>query len=294
MGAADIVPGVSGGTIAFISGIYERLIKALSQISPSLWTLFRQQGLGAVWLRVDGAFLASLFAGILTSVFSLSRLISYLLTAHANLVWAFFFGLILGSVWFIGKAIKQRSLKMSVLVLMGAISAFMLTSFSPTSIEPTHLNLFLSGAIAICAMILPGVSGSFLLLLLGIYGPVIAAVKGFDVAALSVFACGCLIGLISFTHFLNWLLARFHDATLAVLTGFMLGALNKVWPWKYTLEYRIDSHGATLPLVQMNVSPGRYESITGEPSQLIGVILLASLGMALVLLLEKVRLGYQK
>ncbi|OZG72472.1 DUF368 domain-containing protein [Hahella sp. CCB-MM4] len=294
MGAADVVPGVSGGTIAFISGIYERLIGALAQISPGLWTVFRKQGVQAVWRQIDGTFLVVLFAGILTSVFTLSKLISYLLVQHAALLWAFFFGLILGSVWFIGRAIKERSIITSFLLVAGAICAYILTSFAPTSMEPTYLNIFISGAIAICAMILPGVSGSFLLLLLGMYSPILTAVKGFDVTVLAIFASGCVIGLVSFTHVLNWLLKRYHDATLAVLTGFMLGALNKVWPWKYTLEYRIDSHGNTQPLVQMNVSPIRYESITGESSQLIAVILLAVLGLAIVLLLEKLRTSYQK
>ncbi|WP_020408261.1 DUF368 domain-containing protein [Hahella ganghwensis] len=294
MGAADIVPGVSGGTIAFISGIYERLIGALAQISPELWSVFRQQGIRGVWGQIDGTFLVVLFAGILTSVFSLSKMISYLLVHHSALLWAFFFGLILGSVWFVGKAIKQRSIITSFLLVAGAVCAYILTSFVPTSLEPTYLNIFIAGAIAICAMILPGVSGSFLLLLLGMYGPILAAVKGFDVAILAIFASGCLLGLISFTHFLNWVLKRFHDATMAVLTGFMIGALNKVWPWKYTLEYRIDSHGDTQPLVQMNVSPVRYESITGEPSHLVGVILLAVTGVALILVMEKLRTSYQK
>ncbi|AZZ93617.1 DUF368 domain-containing protein [Hahella sp. KA22] len=294
MGAADIVPGVSGGTIAFISGIYERLISALGRIRPGLISIWRTQGFAAVWKDIDGTFLATLFAGILTSVFTLSRIISSLLQSHPNLIWAFFFGLILGSVWFVGKAIREKNALTALLIGLGAAVAYALTALSPTSLEPTYLNLFISGAIAICAMILPGVSGSFLLLLLGIYGPVLAAVKGFEILPLSIFASGCLIGLLSFTHLLSWLLRRYHDYTLAVLTGFMLGALNKVWPWKYTLEYRIDSHGAQVPLVQANVFPSRYEVITGEPAQVLTVAALFAIGALMVVALEKVRLGYQK
>jgi putative membrane protein len=294
MGAADIVPGVSGGTIAFISGIYERLINALAKFSPTLIRLYRQQGFAVVWQTIDGFFLSVLFAGILSSVFTLSRLISYLLSNFPSMVWGFFLGLIIGSVWFVLKAIKHRTPLLILYVIAGGMLALMITSFSPMVLEPTSLNLFLSGAIAICAMILPGVSGSFLLLLLGMYAPVISAVKGFDLVSLGIFASGCIVGLLSFTHILNWALKRFYDVTMAVLTGFMIGALNKVWPWKNTVEYRFNPQGIDQPIVQTNLSPFEYEALTGEPSHWPWVLLLVVMGIVLVVLLEQVGSEPQK
>ncbi len=294
MGAADIVPGVSGGTIAFITGIYERLIHAIAQVSPGLFVVWRKQGFLAVWQKVDGTFLLLLFAGILTSVFSLARLISFLLAQYPSLIWGFFFGLIVGSIWFVAKAIRKKQLNHIIYLVFGIVAAYAITTMSPSVLQPSFPNLFICGAIAICAMVLPGVSGSFLLLLLGMYTPVLDAVKSLDVVALSVFASGCLVGLIAFTHLLNWLLARFHDLTMAVLTGFMIGALSKVWPWKYTTEYRIDQHGASIPVVQKNLWPDRYEAFTGEPSMLGGVLALAIAGAVMVIILEKIGTGSQK
>jgi len=287
MGAADIVPGVSGGTIAFISGIYERLIGALAQFSPALVVFVRQQGFAAVWRKVDGTFLLVLFSGVLVSIFTLSRMISFLLGNYPELVWGFFLGLIMGSIWYVSKAIKQKTVVIYVYMVLGAVVAYLVTSFAPTAMQPTYLNLFVSGSIAICAMILPGVSGSFLLLLLGMYSPVIAAIKGFELVALAVFASGCLVGLISFTHVLNWLLKKYYALTMAVLTGFMVGAINKIWPWKWTLEYRFNPTGPDQPIVQSNITPLQYEALTGEPSHWPFVLLLMGVGFGAVLLLEK-------
>ena len=185
------------------------------------------------------------------------------------------------------KAIQHWTSSLFVYIVAGAVLAFIVTTFSPTVLQPTLTNLFLSGAIAICAMILPGISGSFLLLLMGMYAPVISAIKGLEWVALSVFASGCLVGLISFTHLLSRLLKRHYDLTMATLTGFMIGALNKVWPWKITVEYRFNPDGLDRPVVQDNTSPIVYEAVTGESSHWPWVLMFTVLGMLVVLVLER-------
>ncbi len=289
MGAADVVPGVSGGTIAFIAGIYERLLGALRSFGPQLWPLFRQSGLPGVWRHIDGSFLVVLFGGILTSILTLASVISHLLETYPEIVWAFFFGLILGSVWFIGIQIKQRTAGAWVAFILGALIAYVITELSPREMDVTIYTLFFSGMIAISAMILPGISGSFILLIMGMYAPILMAVKSLHISTLLVFCCGCLVGLLSISHLLSWMLRRFHDATMALLTGFMLGALNKVWPWKQTLEYRLNSAGEEVPFLQTNVLPSVYEAVTGQPSHLTGAILCAAIGLVLIVVLEKVR-----
>lgn len=286
MGAADIVPGVSGGTIAFITGIYERLILALSSVDHRLIGLWRERGFKAVWQAVDGTFLALLFAGVLTSVATLARLITWLLDEQGLILWGFFFGLILGSVYLVRRAMKTRGFDTYMALFSGAIMAFAITAMAPSELPMSYLTLFLAGAIAICAMILPGVSGSFLLVIMGMYSHVLEAVKNFDVLALSVLASGCLIGLLSFTHVLRWLLKRHHDVTLAMLAGFMLGSLNKVWPWKQTLEYRINSKGEAVPLVERNILPGHYEQLTGDGAQLVAVLVAFAVGILAVVMLQ--------
>lgn len=288
MGAADVVPGVSGGTIAFIAGIYERLLNALRSFGPHLWPVFRASGLPGVWRHIDGTFLVVLFAGILTSVVTLAGLISHLLAVYPELIWAFFFGLILGSVWFVAVQIKQRTPSVWIAFLVGAVLAYWLTGLTPKEMEVTTYTLFFSGMIAICAMILPGISGSFILLVMGMYAPILAAVKSLHIPVLLVFACGCLVGLLSISHLLSWMLRRFHDVTLALLTGFMLGSLNKVWPWKQTLEYRLNSAGEEVPFLQANVLPSVYEALTGQSAHLAGAILCCVIGIGLILVLEKV------
>ncbi len=289
MGAADIVPGVSGGTIAFIAGIYERLLNALQAFGPSLWTRFREDGVGGVWRAIDGTFLLILFAGILTSVVSMARLISHLLETYPELVWGFFFGLIVASVWHVGTKIRQRDITALVALVIGAALAYLITEMNPTEIDVTPFNLFWCGMVAICAMILPGISGSFILLILGMYGHVLHAVKTFELGTLLIFASGCVVGLLSIARLLSWMLRRFHDVSLALLTGIMLGSLNKVWPWKQTLEYRLNSAGESVPFIQANVSPSVYEALTGQSAYLTGAIICALVGLVLVLALEKVR-----
>lgn len=284
MGAADVIPGVSGGTIAFITGIYERLLNAIKSVNPSLVKTLRKEGVKSVWQQIDGTFLVVLFAGIFTSLLSLAGIISWLLVEYRELLWAFFFGLIIASAIFIGKQIKQWTPQTIVALVLGTGIAYYITIASPAEGSITSpLFVFLSGCIAICAMILPGISGSFILLLLGMYGYVMGAVKDLNLPIMALFASGCLVGLLSFSHVLSWTFRKFRSTTLALLTGFLIGSLNKVWPWKKVLQYRTNSHGEQVPFLEQNVLPMNYE---GE-AYLIGAIVLTVVGFVVVFLLER-------
>ncbi|MGF1910084.1 DUF368 domain-containing protein [Vibrio kasasachensis] len=287
MGAADVVPGVSGGTIAFITGIYDTLLESIRRINPSLLGVWKREGFEAAFNHINGWFLISLFGGIFTSIATLAKMISWLLVNHPIPIWSFFFGLILVSVFHILKQVEQKTMSRWVFLLLGIAFAYSITILKPLQMEPTGINTVIAGAIAICAMILPGISGSFILLLIGMYTPVLGAVKSFDISILALFLTGCVLGLLSFSHVLSWLLTRFRDATLIFLTGLMIGTLPKIWPWKETLTWRINSKGEQVPLIQHNLSPFEFEHIFNQPSQLgiaIGMMLLA---IALVLGLEK-------
>lgn len=284
MGAADIVPGVSGGTIAFITGIYEKLLNSLKSINPTLLQVLKEKGIKGAWEHINGTFLVVLFGGIGVSIVTLARIISHLLKTYPMLLWAFFFGLIVASAIFIGKQIQQWRMQEIGALVIGAVIAFTITIVAPVE-APTDLwFIFLAGTIAICAMILPGISGSFILLLMGLYPFITGAVKDFNLPVLAVFAAGCLVGLLSFSHVLSWMFEKFRSITLALLTGFMVGSLNKVWPWKQTTQYRTNSHGEEVPFLQDNVLPMNY--IDGE-AMVIQVVVLMVVGFAIVFLLER-------
>jgi putative membrane protein len=287
MGAADVVPGVSGGTIAFITGIYDTLLESIRRINPSVIGIWKRDGFKAAFQHINGLFLISLFGGVLTSIATLAKLISWLLVTHPIPLWSFFFGLILVSVFHMLKQIEQRSLSRLVFLLLGVAFAYSITVLNPLQLEPTSINVLLAGGIAICAMILPGISGSFILLLIGMYTPVLGAVKAFDIPILLLFLSGCVIGLLSFSHVLSWLLKHFRDLTLVFLTGLMLGTLPKIWPWKETISWRINSKGEQVPLIQHNLSPSDFEALTAQPAQLGIAIVLMLCAIGLVLGLEK-------
>jgi putative membrane protein len=268
MGAADIVPGVSGGTIAFITGIYERLLLSLQSILPALIELIKDRNFSCFWKTINGSFLITLFSGILLSVIIFAKLIAYLLVTHPVPLWSFFFGLIVASVAIIGKQISEWNIRLFISVVAGVLIAYCLTQLSPASVEHSYLNAFLSGLVAICAMILPGISGSFILVMLGTYSFILGAIKDFDMLVLMIFTSGCLIGLLSIANVLVWAFSHFRNVTLALLTGFMIGALTKVWPWKEVLTYREDRHGRLLPLLEQNVLPDTYELLNGVPAQI--------------------------
>ncbi len=256
MGAADVVPGVSGGTIALIAGIYERLINALSSIGPHLWSVFRQQGgakgLLAVWRQVDATFLLCLLLGIATSIVTLAGIIKGLLDNQPLLIWSFFFGLVVATVVILLTEIKRWSLARVGLFLLGVIVAVGISSLPILAGNPSLPYLFFAGAIAICAMILPGVSGSFILLLLGAYDTVLEAVHNFNLTIIFTLMAGMLTGLLLFTRILKWLLSRYYQATLALLTGFIAGSLVKVWPWKTDALGTLNSEAVN------NVAPWLY------------------------------------
>lgn len=288
MGAADIVPGVSGGTIAFISGIYEELIDSIGAIGPKTLRILFREGIAAAWRSFNGTFLLTLMLGILTSVFTLSTLISELLHTHPEMLWSFFFGLIVISAFHIGRRIRQWRTSEVTAITLGTVMAYGITAIAPAQLPMTPLTVFVAGAIAICAMILPGISGSFILLLLGMYANILGAVKSLDIVILLIFAAGCLSGLLGFSRFLSWLLHHHQGPALALLTGFMMGSLNKVWPWKQTLVYTTDSHGDQIPLVQQSLMPSQYLASTGQEPQLWACLALMVAGVVVVLALEQV------
>ncbi|MGR5177182.1 DUF368 domain-containing protein [Vibrio parahaemolyticus] len=288
MGAADVVPGVSGGTIAFITGIYDTLLESIRRVNPSLLGIWKRKGFKAAFNYINGFFLIALFGGILTSILSLAKFISWALETHPVPVWSFFFGLIMVSVYHMMRQVEHKTLSRFIFLLLGAVFAYSITVLKPLQMDPTSINIFFAGCIAICAMILPGISGSFILLLLGMYTPVLGAVKGLQLDVMALFAMGCLIGLLSFSHVLSWLLKRYRDFALVFLTGLMLGTLPKLWPWKETISWRINSKGEQVPLIQENLSPFNFESVTGQPSQLAIAVVLMLAAIGLVLLLEKV------
>jgi len=255
MGAADVVPGVSGGTIAFIVGIYEELIDSIKSINGANLKLLFTGKIGAFWKNINANFLLAIVVGIAISIFSLAKLITYLLTTYPILVWAFFFGLVLASTWIVSRSVKQWNWKTIVCFALGSVVAFYITVATPAETPDALWFIFISAAIAICAMILPGISGSFVLVLLGKYFYVMEAVKTFNIPVILVFICGAAVGITTFARVLSYALKNFHDVTIAVLAGFMLGSLNKVWPWKEVVSTYIDRHGVEKALQEANILP---------------------------------------
>lgn len=286
MGAADIVPGVSGGTIALITGVYEELLSSLTSITPKSLSLIWKESPSAFWQAINGTFLVSLLLGIVFSLISLSHLLSFLIGQFPILVWSFFFGLVAASGIWLMRQCSMSHWQSWLFLLLGTAVAWLVTSGHPMDVDPGYLMLFFSGALAICAMILPGISGSFILLLLGVYAPVLAAIKGLDVATIAVFCAGCAVGLLSFVHILSYLLGRFHAQALALLTGFLFGSLNALWPWKHVLEFYTSSKGIEKPLLQVNVLPSEYLQLNQQDPLLILSVVCALVGMVTVLGLE--------
>ncbi|MGC6438729.1 MAG: DUF368 domain-containing protein [Flavobacteriaceae bacterium] len=284
MGAADLVPGVSGGTIAFISGIYEELIQSLSNFNIALIKDLKTLGIGPVWKKINGAFLLALFGGVSISLFSLSKLVSWLIKEKPIAIWSFFFGLVLASILFMIKKIKHWNIKTYSSFIIGTLVAYAITTMDVNTHSSGLLFLFFSGALAICAMILPGISGAFILILLGSYYNLLEAINGKDFVTISVFILGALIGILSFSKLLKWLLDNYKTSTLAVLTGFMAGALVKIWPWKFVQSSRLNSKGELVPFLEECVSPLSYD---GDPKISIALSLMFA-GFILITVLENI------
>ena len=276
MGAADVVPGVSGGTIAFIAGIYDELINSIKSINMHSLKLLFTGKIAAFWKAVNGNFLFALLLGIAISVFSLAKLITYLLLNEPVLVWSFFFGLVLASTWFVTKDIKGWNWKTVAGFVGGAVIAYYITVATPAETSTNLMFIFLCGAIAICAMILPGISGSFILVLLGKYFYVMEAVKTLDLVVLGVFAFGAALGITSFSRVLSYALKNFRNITLSVLSCFMLGSLNKVWPWKEVEKLVSDGHEV---MIEHNIAPN---------TEVAEAVVLMLIGFILVYVLEKI------
>lgn len=298
MGAADVVPGVSGGTIAFISGIYQELIETIDTLNFGVLKVWRIEGFGAMVEKYNLKFIASLFTGIFISLLSLAKVISYVLETSPILLWSFFFGLVLASIFYIGKQITKWSVSVILFLVIGAVIAFYVTIVAPTEAPDTWWFFILSGGIAIIAMILPGISGSFILVLLGSYALVLNTltdtIEGFfkqdwntfkaGIGRVLLFILGCIVGLKLFSKILKWMFQHKKQITLAVLTGFMIGSLNKIWPWKMTTLIMIDRHGEEKIVSTANLLPTQY---SGEP-QLLMAVICAIIGFGCILLLEKV------
>ena len=276
MGAADVVPGVSGGTIAFIAGIYDELINSIKSINMHSLKLLFTGKIAAFWKAVNGNFLFALLLGIAISVFSLAKLITYLLLNEPGLVWSFFFGLVLASTWFVTKDIKGWNWKTVAGFVGGAVIAYYITVATPAETSTNLMFIFLCGAIAICAMILPGISGSFILVLLGKYFYVMEAVKTLDLVVLGVFAFGAALGITSFSRVLSYALKKFRNITMSVLSGFMLGSVNKVWPWKEVEKLVSDGHEV---MIEHNIAPN---------TEVAEAVVLMLIGFILVYVLEKI------
>lgn len=314
MGAADAVPGVSGGTIAFISGIYEELISTISNINFSLIKTLKKEGFFAFWKQLNGNFLIALLTGIIISFVSFMRLAKYLIEYHPVLIWSFFFGLIIASIYFVARQIKKWQLSTIIGLILGAIVAFYISTLPSSAGSTNPFFLTFAGAIAICAMILPGISGSFILLVLGAYKTLSDAVHDFDFKKLGLFVLGAVIGLLSFSRLLKWLFKNYHNLTLAILTGFILGSLNKVWPWKQTLnilskesasiiqlsdisnfgtlslyQKSIDNFESFKTVTERSVSPSLYSELNNSTDpQILTSISLMLVGFLTIFILEKI------
>jgi putative membrane protein len=281
MGAADVVPGVSGGTIAFITGIYEELINSIKGINLKAIKLFFTGRWLSFWKQVNGNFLLAVFSGIFISVLSLAKGLEYLLENQPVLIWSFFFGLVLASSYVVSRKITKWQYPKVVALVAGIGIAFYITSVTPTTTTDASWFVIFSGGLASCAMILPGISGSFILLLLGKYTFALHAVNERIILDLLLLGAGAVTGLILFANLLSWLLKKYHDITIAVLVGFMIGSLNKIWPWKETLK-TIIVEGEVRPLVEKNVLPS-----TGNPGdQFWMALLMLAAGIALILIVE--------
>jgi len=283
MGAADVVPGVSGGTIAFVSGIYEELIETINKVNLNTLKILKKEGFKSMWQSINGNFLLALLLGIATSILSLAKAVKWLLENKPILVWAFFFGLVLASVIYIARQIKNWNFVTVLVLISGSAIGYYITILPPmSSAYSSSLFFFLAGSLAICAMILPGISGGFILLLLGAYKPALDALEDKDFKTIFLLIGGAIVGLLTFSRLLKWLFDKYRNMTLTVLTGFVIGSLNKVWPWKDVLQSEI-INGKLKILSEQSVSPFTYDG----DNQLMLATIFMIIGFLIILVLEK-------
>jgi putative membrane protein len=280
MGSADVVPGVSGGTMAFILGIYEELINSIRTIArPEFLRPLSKGRLLEAFRAINGGFLLAVGSGIILAILTLAKAIEWALENHPIWVWSFFFGLVLASVVTVARRVGKWNPLLFLYSIAGAVGAWVFVGLVPVQTPETWWFLFLAGAIAICAMILPGISGAFLLLLLGKYDYVLGAVNDRNIEPIFWVVLGALVGIVSFAQVLGWLFRRFHDPTVAALTGLMVGSLRKVWPWKEDLAWVLGRHGERVPTVQRNVLPD-------AGGEVVVALLVGLAGLVLVIVLE--------
>ena len=294
MGAADIVPGVSGGSIALIAGIYQQLLDSINSFNFENLILLRSFDFKKFYFNVNGSFLLSLLLGILTSIFALSKVITYLMNEHPIPLWSFFCGLILVSAFLILRDIKRWNLGVVIALAIGTAIAWWVTNLPPTTSPDALWFTFVAGAIAICAMILPGISGSFILLILGKYEMILKAVSDKDLFTLALFASGCVVGILSFSRVVSYLLRKFHSATIGLLSGFMLGSVNELWPWKIVTAWRTSSSGEQKPFLTENILPTEYVDQVGQQPLMAYAAMAFLFGIGLVLVIEWLATKLQK
>jgi len=277
MGSSDIVPGVSGGTMALILGIYEELINSIKALlNRDAIKLALRFKFGQALALVPWKFLASVAIGMFLAVFTMSWFLEWVLEHYASLLWAFFFGLVVASIWTISRQIKRWGVVPIVGTVVGAVGTYLLVGLVPDQTPNTWWFLILCGAIAISAMVLPGVSGSFMLVLLGKYEYLLNAVTELDIFTLFMVIVGAAVGIVSVAQLLSWLFKKYHDGTVAILMGMLIGSLRKVWPWKMTLEMMIDRHGKEVPIREANILPATWSW------EVVVALLLALSGFALI------------
>ena len=287
MGGADVVPGVSGGTVAFITGIYQELLDSIKSIDKQALQLLFKGRFKDLWLHVNGSFLLVLLSGIFVSILSLAKLILFFMAHYPVQLWSFFFGLIIISSLLVIREVKKWSVGAVISLIVGVVVAYFICISTPTQTTEAFWFIFLSGAIAICAMILPGISGSFILLILGKYEFIISALRDFNVPVIIVFALGCVVGLLSFSRVVSYLLHHFQALTVASLSGFMIGSLVKIWPWKVVTIFRLNSKGEQVPAFDRNVWPAEYMEVTQKSPYILQAVAFMALGILLVVLIEK-------
>lgn len=288
MGGADVVPGVSGGTVAFITGIYQELLDTIKSFDIEALQLLKSARFKDFWQHINGTFLIVLLGGIASSIVTLAQLVIYLLATYPIQVWSFFFGLIIISAILVFKEIRKWNLWVVLFGILGAAISYYITIAAPAETTTELWFIFIAGAVAICAMILPGISGAFILLLFGKYEYIFSALKDFDVKVVLVFVLGCATGLLTFARLISWLLNRYYNMAVALLAGFMVGSLNKVWPWKQVLTYRIDSHGVQKAVLEESVSPATFVEVTGQDPLVLLAVLFMALGIFMIVAIEKI------
>ncbi len=288
MGTADLIPGVSGGTIAFLSGIYEELLYSIKTLSGTCIKLMLERKYSEAMKLVPFRFLIPLALGIFSALFSLASALTFLLKDYPMFVWAFFFGLVLASTWIVLKRVVKWDVSDKISFIVSVVITYFLVGMIPIETPNTLPVVFISGAIAISAMILPGISGSFILLLLGKYQQILAAVTNRDVVTLGVFMAGCIIGLALFSRVLSWLFKNHHDISVAILAGVMLGSVRKIWPWQEVISTRINSHGEEVPMIVKNIMPDMQDATT------LALIFLSAFGAALILYMDRFQVSKER